>query len=47
MKDTFVVDTLKCYFSLEIANKVIFGNNEIIVELEDGTKAKVTANIVA
>lgn len=47
MKDTLIVDTLKSYFSLEISNKIIFGDNEIIVELEDGTKAKVTAKNVA
>lgn len=47
MKDTFIVDTLKSYFSMEIANKVIYGNNEIIVELADGTKARITAKSVA
>jgi len=47
MKDSFIVDTLKSYFGLEIANKVIFGENEIIVELADGTKARVTAKNVA
>ena len=47
MKDTFIVETLKTYFSMKIANKVIFGDNEIIVELADGTKARVTAKSVA
>jgi len=45
--DTFIIDTLKSYFSLEISNKVIFGDNEIIVELTDGTKARITAKNVA
>jgi len=45
--DTFIVDTLKTYFKLEISNKVLFGDNEIIVELADGTKARITAKNVA
>ena len=47
MQDTFIVDTLKSYFSMEISNKLVFGDNEIIVELADGTKARITTKNVA
>jgi len=45
--DTFIIDTLKTYFKLEISNEVVFGDNEIIVKLTDGTKARITAKNVA
>lgn len=45
--DTFIVDTLKTYFKLEISNEVVFGENEIIVKLADGTTARITATNVA
>ena len=43
MNDTFVIEMLKACFKMEISNKVVFGNNEIIIYLADGTKAKITA----
>ncbi len=47
MKDTFIICVLKAYFNMEISNKVIFGINEIIVDLENGTKARITARLIS
>ena len=41
--DTFIVDTLKIYFKAEISNQVLYRDNEIIVILTNGTKARITA----
>ena len=46
-QDTFVIDTIRTGFELEISNIVEFVNNEIIVHLADGTKAKIRTKNVA
>lgn len=47
MEDTFVIESLVSAFESEIANKFEFVNNEIIVVLKDGTKARVKTKNVA
>lgn len=43
MEDVSIIEILKAYFGMEILNEVWFGNNEIVVKLADGTRAKITA----
>lgn len=43
MKESFIVDVLKSFFGMEIANQVVYGDDKIIVELTDGNKARITA----
>lgn len=47
MQETFIFVALKAYFTMEISNKVVFDDNEIIVELTDGTKARIVTKFVA
>ncbi|MBQ8792230.1 MAG: hypothetical protein IJZ62_01235 [Clostridia bacterium] len=42
MENLLVMEIIKTNFGLEIANKVECTQDEIIVYLEDGTKAKIT-----
>lgn len=42
MKDWFLLDNLKDFIYREIANSAIFRPHEIIIFLDDGTKAKIT-----
>ena len=43
MEDVSIIEILKAYFGMEILNEAWFGNNEIVVKLSDGTRAKITA----
>lgn len=43
----FLLNSLKVLFEDEILNEVVINENEIIVTLLDGTKAKVTTQSVA
>lgn len=47
MEDTFVIETIKLAFEMEILNKVVFSGNEIIVTLADDTRVKITTKNVA
>lgn len=47
MSDKFVLDTLKTSFEMEISNNVKCNEEEIIITLKDGTKAKVKARKLA
>lgn len=47
MEDTFIIDSIKTAFDLEIDNYIEKSNNAIIVYLNDDTKAKVTTKNVA
>lgn len=47
MSSLLIIEILRAYFDMEIENKVCFNENEILVELLDGTKARIKAkNIV-
>lgn len=41
MNDNFVIDTLLGYFNSEISNEVEKTSDGLIINLADGTKAKV------
>lgn len=45
MKDLFTIMVLKSFFGMEILNNYNFGENEILIELGDGTKARIIAKI--
>ena len=45
MNEQFVIRTLASYFMSEIKNSITVNNNELIVELADNRKVKITAKI--
>ena len=47
MNDSFVIDTLLSYFGEEISNKVTKENGELVITLQDGTFAKISATILS
>ncbi len=47
MLDNVIIKIISSYMNLEIINKTIVQDNEIIVSLADGTKAKIIAKNVA
>lgn len=46
-KVLLVLDTFKSLFKLEISNNVLFLKDEIIIDLANGTKAKIKAIKIA
>ena len=47
MSSLLIIEILRAYFDMEIENKVCFNENEILVELLDGTKARIRAKNIA
>ena len=45
MNSNEVLQTLATYFMAEIKNTIIINENELIVELADNTKVKITAKV--